>query len=126
MKCQSCYKESAKDDYMGIACSEACLEDWANPDGTPKVKFKKAAKAKGLRRPNKSKIWKRFDALYKDLYAEVKEKYGHKCAECGSEKIGIHHIDGRHWNMVKENLVPLCWACHRVKHHTTIKPQKQA
>jgi 5-methylcytosine-specific restriction endonuclease McrA len=40
-----------------------------------------------------------------------------KCEECGaSTKLCVHHIDKDKCNNVFENLVVLCYPCHRQKH----------
>lgn len=48
-------------------------------------------------------------------YRQVVEKV--ECSNCGvNENLGIHHIDGDHYNNTPENLDVLCVSCH-MSHH---------
>lgn len=81
----------------------------------------KLSKEEKLRRKKEREA---FDLQFQELYDKVKAKYNYKCAECDSFKITIHHIDFDHYNMVEENLIPLCWPCHIKRHHGYIGGKK--
>jgi DNA-binding transcriptional regulator YiaG len=81
----------------------------------------KLSKEEKLRRKKERKA---FDLQYQELYDKVKSKYNFQCAECDSQKITMHHIDFDHYNMVEENLIPLCWPCHIKRHHGYIGGKK--
>lgn len=81
----------------------------------------KLSKEEKLRRKKEREA---FDLQFQGLYDKVKAKYNYKCAECDSLKLTMHHIDFDHYNMVEENLIPLCWPCHIKRHHGYIGGKK--
>ena len=63
--------------------------------------------------------------IFAALYERVKEKATYKCQRCGEKAVVIHHIDGDHSNMTKENLVFLCNKCHYKQHKEAIEKRKK-
>lgn len=64
---------------------------------------------------------------------EVYEKFGNKCAHCGSTKtLNIHHIDNQGWwdggtpNNNLENLLLLCGSCHQKLHWQTTRVKRKS
>lgn len=45
------------------------------------------------------------------------EEHGDECLLCpSSDRIVAHHVDGDRDNNAPENIIPLCWSCHRSIH----------
>jgi cytochrome c553 len=51
--------------------------------------------------------------MERDYRDEGLRLYGDRCLHCGAaEDVKIHHMDGDHDNDRRDNLLPLCQACH--------------
>lgn len=49
------------------------------------------------------------------------KEHGEACQACGrTQYVEVHHIDGDRSNNTVENLIPLCTACHRTVHDSTL------
>ena len=73
-----------------------------------------ACKEKDDCRGENSRNYKNGIAIFRII---SRENYGEICFSCRStEKIEVHHIDKNRGNNTKENLRPLCRACHHAVH----------
>ena len=58
---------------------------------------------------------------YSELHRSVLKRDGWRCQSCGSSAgLEVHHIAPRSklGDDVEENLITLCWHCHRQIHST--------
>lgn len=58
--------------------------------------------------------------LYGWLFKLCREWAGGKCTVCDNPGTDVHHIDGRHGNMIFENLMFICFGCHWALHRGDI------
>jgi len=65
------------------------------------------------------------DIAFKPLYISVLRYYKNSCVKCNSKNPQIHHIDHNHENMIFENLIPLCWECHKEEHCGILKEKQE-
>lgn len=69
------------------------------------------------KRYKKQTIRRIIDTAFKPLYVSVLRYYKNRCVKCNNKYPQIHHIDYNHENMIFENLIPLCWECHKEEHN---------
>ena len=56
------------------------------------------------------------------VYALAHERALFSCETCnGSTSLGIHHKDGVHENHSLDNVIVLCWPCHRAVHNKRLQ-----
>ena len=65
----------------------------------------------------------------RELKEEIRKRDNYTCQYCGKTQeqnlketgriLDVHHIDGDDTNNVEENMISLCWNCHRktIKYH---------
>ena len=97
-------------------CPEKCGEPRRKKSARLVIPEAAPCKIKKMKKREKNRSRKDLDAEYRWLYDKVLAKHGNICAACGGKSPGIHHIDFVHENMVEENLIPLCWDCHKKVH----------
>lgn len=52
-----------------------------------------------------------------EIRLPILERDGYTCRECGGvNQLTVHHIDEDRLNNSADNLITLCWGCHRRKH----------
>ena len=86
-------------------------------------------KVKGSKSPYDGDItyWsKRNSKLYDGQTSKALTRQNHSCANCGlkfttSEKVHLHHLDGKHNNWKQENLVAIHESCHQYMHMSKSK-----
>jgi 5-methylcytosine-specific restriction endonuclease McrA len=69
-------------------------------------------------RPKRPRIRLRQEE-YRRLHRSVLERDGWRCQSCGSSNnLQVHHLQpkSRLGDDAKENLIALCWNCHRKVH----------
>lgn len=53
----------------------------------------------------------------REKYWEVHDREAYACPDCGSDgPLEVHHLDGNPFNNDMENLLALCYTCHRDRH----------
>lgn len=76
--------------------------------------------------PERKKYRRQIDQNRKFPYHRLMDESGIKrvCSICGSvNKLGVHHVDGDHYNNNLSNLQWLCVSCHNKIHNTTKIPR---
>jgi len=61
-----------------------------------------------------SEYYPNIGAISATLYAELEERSGGQCEECGANNPELHHIISRRRVAHIHNIVHLCKACHKV------------
>ena len=55
-------------------------------------------------------------ALMKKMRIQILKETNNKCGRCDQEAHEIHHVDFSKDNHKRENLIPLCYECHKAIH----------
>ena len=61
---------------------------------------------------------------WEEIRASVIER-DKACRDCGDKGNGVHHVDKDRRHNDMDNLIYLCWPCHRRRHHHPPWPQPE-
>lgn len=128
IKCDNCGKEiyrtpATTNDHN--FCSRECFVEYSKGVDfvPPEIRKEIGAKLSGSNNPN----WNGGCSPYtpgftKELKNEIRKRDNYKCQICGkpekeNKNHPVHHIDFSKDNHSKDNLILLCWSCHRTIHN---------